>query len=198
VVKGRLTINSSAVPVISQSPRTRHLLKAVGSGGSVQIVSALPATGSRVRVSPVLSRKAKTRLKWSDYAKSRRVGATCQHFGIARSPYYECKKRYNPTDLTTHETRSSRPRRCRGRQWTVTPVEAVRAAREAHPGGARPSSPWCWPARGLGASARAIGRRSEAMKGGGQPPPLSRSLSLSTLPGLLYGENVAYRMPVVE
>jgi len=84
-------------------------------------------------MSPVLSRRAKTQLKWFDYAKRHRVGATCRHFGIARSPYYEWKKQYDATDLTTRENRSSRPRRCRGRQWTATPVEAVRAAREAHP-----------------------------------------------------------------
>ncbi len=40
---------------MSQSPRTRHLLKAVGSGGSVQIVSALPAAASCVWMSPMTS-----------------------------------------------------------------------------------------------------------------------------------------------
>lgn len=117
---------------MSQSTRSRHLLKAVGSGGSVRIVSALPAA-SRVRVTPVLSRTAKRRLKWFDYAKSHNVSATCRHFGIARSTYYEWKKRYRPDDLTTLEDRSSRPRRCRGRQWTAAEVEAVRRIREAHP-----------------------------------------------------------------
>ena len=115
-----------------QSTRSRHLLKAVGSGGSVQLVFALPPAAYRVQVSPVLSRKAKTRLTWFDYAKTHRVCATCRHFGIARSPYYEWKKRYRPDDLTTLEDRLSWPRRCRGRQWTAAAVAAVRRVREAH------------------------------------------------------------------
>ncbi len=92
-----------------RSARTRSLLKAVGSGGSVRIVSALPPAAHRVRVSPVLSRKARTRLTWFDYAKGHSVSATCRHFGIARSTYYGWKKRYRLDDLTTLEDRSSRP-----------------------------------------------------------------------------------------
>jgi len=143
---------------MSQSPRTRHLLKAVGSGSSVQIVSALPATASRVRVSRVLSRKAKTRLKWFDYAKSYRVSVTCRHFGIARSTYYEWKKRYRPDDLTTLEDRSSRPRRCRGRQWTAIQVEAVRRVREAHPRWGKAKLAVVLARKGVGVSASTVGR----------------------------------------
>jgi len=86
----------------------------------------------RATTAPTLSSKARVRLTWFDYAKTHSVCATCRHFGIARSTYYEWKKRYRPDDLTTLEDRSSRPRRCRGRQWTAAEVEAVRRVREAH------------------------------------------------------------------
>ncbi len=99
----------------------------------MRIVPGLPPAARRVRVSPVLSRKARTRLKWFDDAKSHNVSATCRHFGIARSTFYGWKKRYRRDDPTTLEGRSSRPRRCRGRQWTAAQVEAVRTIRAAHP-----------------------------------------------------------------
>lgn len=118
---------------MAQSTRSRYLLQAVGSGGSVRIVFALPPAARRVSTPPVLSAKAKLRLKWFDYAQTHTASATCRHFGIARSTYYKWKKRYCPDDLTTLEDRSSRPRRCRGRQWTPAQVEAVRQVRAAHP-----------------------------------------------------------------
>ncbi len=118
---------------MSQSTRTRGLLKAVGSGGSVRIVSGLPPAAQRVSTPPVPSAKAKVRLKWFDYARTHRVAATCRHFGIARSTFYTWKGRYDPHDLTTPEDRSSCPEQVRQRQWTAAQVAAVRRVREAHP-----------------------------------------------------------------
>lgn len=118
---------------MSQSTRKRRLLTAVGSGGSVRIVSGLPPAARRVRVSPVLSSEAKRRLKWFDYAKTHTPTETCRHFDIARSTFYKWKGRYAANDLTTLEDRSSRPRRCRGRQWTPAQAAAVRQVRAAHP-----------------------------------------------------------------
>jgi transposase InsO family protein len=82
---------------------------------------------------PTLSREAKKRLAWFDYARTHSVSLTCRHFGIARSLFYYWKSRYDPGDLSKLEPRSSRPRRIRQRQWTTVQVEAVRQAREAYP-----------------------------------------------------------------
>lgn len=143
---------------MSQSTRTRGLLKAVGSGGSVHLAPAVTPALRRATTAPTLSRKARVRLKWFDYAKTHRVCATCRHFGIARSTYYEWKKRYRPNDLTTLEDRSSRPRRCRGRQWTATQVAAVRAAREAHPRWGKAKLAVVLAREGVGVSASTVGR----------------------------------------
>jgi transposase InsO family protein len=80
-----------------------------------------------------LSREAKQRLRWIDYARTHSVSATCRHFGIARSTYYRWAKRYDPQRLALLENRSSRPTRCRRPTWTAAQVAAVRAAREDTP-----------------------------------------------------------------
>ena len=118
---------------MSQSTRSRHLLKAVGSGGSANIAPVVSPPLRRAAAALTLSHAAKRRLKWFDYAQSHTPTETCRHFDIARSTFYKWKKRYRPDDLTTLEDRSSRPRRCRGRQWTAAEVEAVRRVRAAHP-----------------------------------------------------------------
>ncbi len=80
-----------------------------------------------------LSREAKQRLRWLDYARTHSIAATCRHFGIARSTFYRWQRRYDPQHLSVLENRSSRPRRCRRPSWTPAQVDAVRQARDAHP-----------------------------------------------------------------
>jgi transposase-like protein len=80
-----------------------------------------------------LSRAAKQRLRWLDYARTHSVAQTCRHCGIARSTFYRWRKRYDPKNLATLEDRPARPKRCRRPTWTVSQAEAVRPAREAHP-----------------------------------------------------------------
>jgi putative transposase len=115
-----------------QSTRSRRALKALGSG-SADLFSALPVPARSLPAPPTLSREAKKRLAWFDYARTHSVSQTCRHFGIARSLFYYWAPRYVPRDLARLEPRSSRPRHARQRQWSATQVEAVRQAREQYP-----------------------------------------------------------------
>jgi len=68
-----------------------------------------------------ISREAKKRLNWFvHYRKTRNARLTCRHFGISPQTFYRWKKRFNPYDLSTLESRSSRPLRRRKPQ---TPAE---------------------------------------------------------------------------
>ena len=118
---------------MSQSTRSRHALTSLGSGGSANLFSARPVSARFLPAAPALSREAKKRLAWFDYAQTHSVSQTCRHFGIARSLFYYWKPRYDPSRLTTLESRSSRPKRVRQRQWTMAQVEAVRRVREQYP-----------------------------------------------------------------
>src|SRR3989344_7538245 len=51
------------------------------------------------------------------------VSLTCRHFGIARKTFYHWQKRYQPTNLTSLEERTRRPRRVR--QWQGSRQEEV-------------------------------------------------------------------------
>lgn len=100
---------------------------------SARRCSALPVPARSLPTPPTLSREAKKRLAWFDYARTHSVSQTCRHFGIARSLFYYWKSRYDPRDLATLEPRPSRPRHVRQRQWSAAQVEAVRRAREQYP-----------------------------------------------------------------
>ena len=113
--------------------RTRRRFAQVGSGTSVCLRYRLPQAAARVPDAPVLSRDAKQRLRWMDYARTHSVAATCRHFGIARSTYYRWAKRYDPQHLAVLENRPSRPRRCRRPSWTPTHAAAVQQVRERYP-----------------------------------------------------------------
>ena len=113
--------------------RTRRRFAQVGSGTSVCLRYRLPQSAARVPDAPVLSREAKQRLRWIDYARTHSVAATCRHFGIARSTYYRWAKRYDPQHLSFLENRSSSPRRVRRPTWTPAHAAAVLAARERYP-----------------------------------------------------------------
>lgn len=117
-----------------QSTRSsRAVLKAVGSGSSANLFSALPV---RVRSLPHahrLSKRAKQRLKWLDYRKTHSVTQTCLHFDIPRSTLHRWQKRCDAGDLASLEDRSSRPRTVRQRTWGSGAVEAVLVLRTRYP-----------------------------------------------------------------
>jgi putative transposase len=114
------------------SRRTRRRFAQVGTGTSLCLRYRLPREATRLPGAQ-LSRDAKQRLRWMDYARTHSVAATCRHFGIARSTFYRWQRRYDPQRLSFLENRSSAPRRMRRPTWTAEQAEAVRQAREAHP-----------------------------------------------------------------
>lgn len=117
-----------------QSTRSsRATLKAVGSGSSVTLLSALPVGVRQLPHAHRLSKRANQRLKWLDYRKTHSVTQTCRHFDIPRSTLHRWAKRFNPQDLATLEDRSSRPMTIRQRTWGTQEVEAVRALRTQYP-----------------------------------------------------------------
>lgn len=118
-------------PLVRKS--SRRQFQRIGSGTSLCLRYRLPRQATRVPVAPSLSREAKQRLRWMDYARTHSVAATCRHFGIARSTFYRWQRRYDPKHLSSLENRPSRPRRCRRPSWTAEQADAVRQARERYP-----------------------------------------------------------------
>ncbi len=82
-----------------------------------------------------LSRKARQRLKWLDYYKSRGYNArlTCRHFDVSPQTFYRWKRRYNPRYLESLEDRSHRPRHFRQPTYSTELVEAALRLREEYP-----------------------------------------------------------------
>ena len=122
---------SGGGPLVHKS--SRRQFQRIGSGTSLCLRYRLPRHAARLPDAPTLSRDAKQRLRWMDYARIHSVAATCRHFGIARSTYYRWQRRYDPAQLSFLENRSSRPKQCRRPTWTPAHAAAVMAAREAHP-----------------------------------------------------------------
>lgn len=111
---------------------TRRQFQRIGSGTSLCLRYRLPREATRLPGAQ-LSREAKQRLRWMDYARTHSVAATCRHFGIARSTFYRWRRRYDPPHLSVLENRPSRPRRCRRPSWTPTHAAAVQQVRERYP-----------------------------------------------------------------
>jgi len=132
-------IHLKEVPVMLKSTRSsRRALKAVGSGGSVNLSFALPVGARQLPHAHRLSKRATQRLKWRDYRRTHTVRQTCAHFDIPRSTLHRWAKRCDPDDLSTLEDRSSRPRTVRqpGALWAAwggREVEAVLAPRQCYP-----------------------------------------------------------------
>ncbi len=123
-----------APAVMRQSTRSsRAALKAIGSGSSVNLFSALPVGVRQLPHAHRLSKRGNQRLKWLDYRQTHSVTQTCRHFDIPRSTLNRWHKRCDPRDLSTLEDRSSRPRSVRQRTWGPREVEAVRALRTHYP-----------------------------------------------------------------
>ena len=82
-----------------------------------------------------LSREARKRLQWFDHyqTQGRNAALTCRYFGISRQTFYRWRRRYDPWNLTTLESRSPRPHHRRRPTWTVEQGERVRRLREQYP-----------------------------------------------------------------
>ena len=138
--------------------------------GPMRVVSTTTRTLQRIAAHPPpeLSREARRRLRWFDhYARHGNVSLTCRYFGISRPTFYYWQARYDPRDLRTLETRSSRPRHMRPRTWTVAEVEAVRALREQYPRWGKDKLQRLLPA-GLALSVSKVGRILSYLRRTGQ------------------------------
>ena len=92
--------------------------------------------GLKLRCQDVeLSRVGRIRLEWFRFYEThtRNARLTCRRFGISPETFYEWKRRYNPNDLTTLESRSCRPRKVRQPAWGAPLETAVLRLREQYP-----------------------------------------------------------------
>ena len=104
------------------------------NGCVMNVYSTIPGYGCLASV-PVLSKKARQRLKWFDYYESHNHNArlTCRYFGISPQTFYRWKKRYKPWHIESLEDRSHRPEHLRQPTYSVELVEAVLRLREEYP-----------------------------------------------------------------
>jgi len=82
-----------------------------------------------------ISPEAYKRLKWFDYYErvGRNARLTCRHFDISPQTFYRWRKRYDPKDLKTLESRSQRPKHVRQPTYSIELANAVLRLREAYP-----------------------------------------------------------------
>jgi putative transposase len=82
-----------------------------------------------------ISPEANKRLKWFDYYYSHGSNArlTCRHFDISPKTFYCWRKRYDPRNLKTLESRSHRPKHVRQPTYSIALIDAVLKLREAYP-----------------------------------------------------------------
>jgi len=81
-----------------------------------------------------ISKEAKKRVTWFDHLrKTGNARLTCRYFGISPQTFYRWKRRFNPHDLTTLESRPSRPHRRRKPQTSTEVAGRIRQLREQYP-----------------------------------------------------------------
>lgn len=82
-----------------------------------------------------LSAQARARLEMIEwhYGHGRCVALTARHFGWRRPTVYRWLARFEPSDMTSLEDRSSRPNRRRRPTWTRAQIAALRELRGRYP-----------------------------------------------------------------
>jgi len=115
---------------------------------------------------PVLSKRARQRLKWFDYYNSHNQNArlTCWYFGISPQTFYRWKKRYDPMNIESLEDRSHRPRHVRQATYSRELVEAVLRLREEYPRWGKNKFVILLSAEGFHCSASMVGRILHRLK----------------------------------
>ncbi len=92
---------------------------------------------SRIMRIPVLSVKAKQRLKWMDwyFQHGENARLTCRHFGVSPDVFYRWKNRYNKHNLSSLEddTSNRTPRKQRVPETDPMLVKQIRKLRETYP-----------------------------------------------------------------
>jgi len=77
-------------------------------GTSVSVGYQVPYRLSDIYKVADLSREARARLQFLEFAKTHPVTVTCRRSGISRATYYRWKARFNPKNLKSLEKRSFR------------------------------------------------------------------------------------------
>ena len=81
-----------------------------------------------------ISKEAKKRLAWFDYYRKKgNARLTCRYFGISPQTFYRWKRRFNPKNLSTLDSKSPRPLRVRKPEISFEVVEKIKELREKYP-----------------------------------------------------------------
>ena len=136
------------------------------NGCSISVYGSIIPGASRRASIPVLSKKARQRIKWFDYYKSHNHNArlTYGYFGISPQTFYRWRKRYNPYHLESLEEHPHRPKHLR--QPTASP-ELVRAAlklREEYPRWGKDKLVMLVSKQGFSVSTSMVGRITRCLK----------------------------------
>jgi len=120
-------------PTMKLSSYSRKSLCLHGTGVSMSVRNTVLFPVRRLSRIKEISREARVRLSFLEFAQNHPVAVTCRRFGISRSTYYRWKKRFNPNNLRSLEDKSKRPKNVRKPAWSVELVERIRELREEYP-----------------------------------------------------------------
>lgn len=112
-----------------------------------------------------LSKEGEKRLKWFDYYhKTKNARLTCRYFGISPQTFYRWKKRFNPKDLTTLESKSSRPKKVRTSQISLDVINKIKELREQYPRWGKEKIAVLLRREGINVSVSTVGRVIKKLK----------------------------------
>lgn len=125
-----------------------------------------------------LSKAARLRLQWFEFyqAHHRNARLTCRRFGIAPQTFYRWKRRYDPENLGSLESRSSRPKKLRHPTWSRELEQAVLRIRRQYPRWGKEKLQVLLAREGVDASTSMVGRILTRLKALGHlvDPPHKR------------------------
>jgi len=135
------------------------------SGCTMNVYCRVPGYG-RVTGIPVLSKKARQRLKWFDYYQSHNQNArlTCRYFGISPQTFYRWKRRYDPKHIGSLEELPHRPKHLRQPTYSAELIEAVLRLREEYPRWGKDKLVILSHGEGFTSSASTVGRILKKLK----------------------------------
>jgi putative transposase len=135
------------------------------NGCAMNVYSEIPGYG-RLASIPVLSKRARQRLKWFDYYRchNRNARLTCRYFGISPQTFYRWKRRYDSRHTESLEDRSSRPEHVRQPTYSAKLVEAVLKLREGYPRWGKDKLVILLRREGFNSSASTVGRILKKLK----------------------------------
>lgn len=170
-------------PTPPRRPSLSHCTSTPAKPAEDDDVRVFGVTGAQLAVARLrlveLSSEAKRRLHWFDWhvAHGQNVSRTCRHFDISRQTFYRWWKRYDPSDLSTLEDRSSCPKHRRQCTWTTDEILAVQRLRERFPRWGKEKLWRLLERSGLVLAVSRIGRILRYLKRSGKlKEPLVRSL----------------------